>query len=200
VTYSGYTVTQPTYSSGQYVQHSHPVASGSRVVEKPAPVVQKPAPVVQKPAPVVQKPAPVEKPAPVVQKPAPVEKPAPVVQKPAPVEKPAPVVEKPAPEQRPLVRTFRAEVPDHAILVLEVPEDAVVYLAGQKMSTTGTVRSFRVPLQDAEREYRYPVRLQFTREGKTLAANHTQPLVAGRTIVLRVDEDDLQKVTSIARR
>ena len=174
MTYSGYTVTQPTYSSGQYVQHSHPVASGSRVVEKPAPVVQKPAPVVQKPAPVVQKPA--------------------------PVEKPAPVVEKPAPEQRPLVRTFRAEVPDHAILVLEVPEDAVVYLAGQKMSTTGTVRSFRVPLQDAEREYRYPVRLQFTREGKTLAANHTQPLVAGRTIVLRVDEDDLQKVTSIARR
>ena len=68
------------------------------------------------------------------------------------------------------------------------------------MSTAGSVRSYRVPLKDPEREYQYPIRLQFNRDGKTVAADHTQVIVAGNTIILKVDEADLQNVTTVARR
>ena len=131
---------------------------------------------------------------------APIVQPAPVVKQVAPIVQPEPVVKNTAPPQRPAVRTFYPEVPDHAVMIVHAPEDAEIYLAGRKMTTTGSVRSYRIPLKDAEREYRYPVRLQFTRDGKILAADHTQTLVAGKTVVLQVDEADLQKVTSIARR
>lgn len=143
--------------------------------------------------------APVAKPAPVVKKVAPAAKPAPVVKEAAPIAKPAPVLEKTAPAKKG-VRNFSAKAPDHAILVVHTPADAVIYLAGRKMTATGNVRSYRVPLNDADRQYQYPVRLQFTRDGKTLAANHTQTLVAGKTITLRVDENDLERVTAVAVR
>jgi uncharacterized protein (TIGR03000 family) len=211
-----YTAAQPTYSSVQYSHNSYATSSRSNVVQNRyagGAVVYSSQPVHVYPSgthnTVVSGPvqssqvvysAPIVQPAPVVKQAAPVVKPAPVVKQVAPIVQPEPVVKNTAPPQRPAVRTFYPEVPDHAVMIVHVPEDAEIYLAGRKMTTTGSVRSYRIPLKDAEREYRYPVRLQFTRDGKILAADHTQTLVAGKTVVLQVDEADLQKVTSIARR
>ena len=75
-----------------------------------------------------------------------------------------------------------------------------MYLAGTKMKTTGPVRSYRIPLKHADKVYNYPIRLQFNRGGKVLAADHIESVVAGKTVVLKVDERDLLKVTEIARR
>jgi len=181
--------------------------SVAKPIAKPAPVVKTEAKPVAKPAPVVKtEPKPVAKPARVAKaEPKPVAKPAPVVKpQPKPEVKPAPVVK---PERTSAttsgtrgVRTFYAKAPDHAILVLEAPEDAIVYLAGQRMKASGPIRSYRIPLNNPDKEYRYPVRLQFEREGKVLAADHTQTLKAGNTVVLKVDETDLKRVTAVAKR
>lgn len=198
-----YTAAQPTYSSVQYSHNSYATSSRSNVVQNRyagGAVVYSSQPVHVYPSgthnTVVSGPVQSSQ----VVYSAPIVQPAPVVKQVAPVVQPEPVVKNTAPPQRPAVRTFYPEVPDHAVMIVHAPEDAEIYLAGCKMTTTGSVRSYRIPLKDAEREYRYPVRLQFTRDGKILAADHTQTLVAGKTVVLQVDEADLQKVTSIARR
>lgn len=198
-----YTAAQPTYSSVQYSHNSYATSSRSNVVQNRyagGAVVYSSQPVHVYPSgthnTVVSGPVQSSQ----VVYSAPIVQPAPVVKQVAPIVQPEPVVKNTAPPQRPAVRTFYPEVPDHAVMIVHVPEDAEIYLAGRKMTTTGSVRSYRIPLKDAEREYRYPVRLQFTRDGKILAADHTQTLVAGKTVVLQVDEADLQKVTSIARR
>jgi uncharacterized protein (TIGR03000 family) len=199
-----YTAAQPTYSSVQYSHNSYATSSRSNVVQNRyaggAAVVYSSQPVHVYPSgthnTVVSGPVQSSQ----VVYSAPIVQPAPVVKQVAPIVQPEHVVKNTAPPQRPAVRTFYPEVPDHAVMIVHAPEDAEIYLAGCKMTTTGSVRSYRIPLKDAEREYRYPVRLQFTRDGKILAADHTQTLVAGKTVVLQVDEADLQKVTSIARR
>ncbi len=198
-----YTAAQPTYSSVQYSHNSYATSSRSNVVQNRyagGAVVYSSQPVHVYPSgthnTVVSGPVQSSQ----VVYSAPIVQPAPVVKQVAPIVQPEPVVKNTAPPQRPAVRTFYPEVPDHAVMIVHAPEDAEIYLAGCKMTTTGSVRSYRIPLKDAEREYRYPVRLQFTRDGKILAADHTQTLVAGKTVVLQVDEADLQKVTSIARR
>ena len=198
-----YTAAQPTYSSVQYSHNSYATSSRSNVVQNRyagGAVVYSSQPVHVYPSgthnTVVSGPVQSSQ----VVYSAPIVQPAPVVKQVAPIVQPEPVVKNTAPPQRPAVRTFYPEVPDHAVMIVHAPEDAEIYLAGRKMTTTGSVRSYRIPLKDAEREYRYPVRLQFTRDGKILAADHTQTLVAGKTVVLQVDEADLQKVTSIARR
>ena len=208
---NSYVASPNRHQGSAIVQHSQPVqrvipsvpANTTPLVSVPR--SSTPAPVV-KTQPVVT-PAPVVKAQPVTT-PAPVVKAQPVVQADQTVTARKPVIDtKPhVAEVNPKVpansgvRTFHAKPADHAILVVHVPKDAEVYLAGKKMRTEGSVRSYRVPLKDPEREYQYPIRLQFNRDGRTVAADHTQTLVAGNTIVLKVDETDLQKVTTMARR
>jgi len=79
---------------------------------------------------------------------------------------------------------------DSATLVVQVPEDAVVYLVGQKMSITGPERHFRIPISDAGREYTYPVRVEVVRNGETLASETQHKIRAGQQVNVVISESD----------
>jgi uncharacterized protein (TIGR03000 family) len=88
-----------------------------------------------------------------------------------------------------------------AVLVVKVPADATVYLADQKMSLTGTERKFRVPVGDAGKEYKYPVRVEVVRDGKTLVSRTEQKLRGGQQVELAVAESvDDGSLVALARR
>ena len=91
-------------------------------------------------------------------------------------------------------------VPDatHAFLVVEVPADATVFLAGQRMSMTGTSRVFRIPTKIAGEEYAYPITVEVTREGETRKIEHTGKVVSGRTHTVRINENVEQQLVAVA--
>lgn len=76
------------------------------------------------------------------------------------------------------------------MLVLTVPKDASVILAGQKMSMTGTERRFRVPIADPTRDYTYPVRVEIERDGKKLVSETKHKLRGGASIELTIAETE----------
>ena len=76
------------------------------------------------------------------------------------------------------------------MLVLTVPEDATVFLAGQKMTMTGAKRRYRIPTADPAREYNYPVRVVVVRDGKKLVSETKQKIRGGRNVELAVAEAD----------
>lgn len=80
--------------------------------------------------------------------------------------------------------TAAPESVDRAQLVLNVPNDAIVYLSNQRMTLEGAVREFTVPGLKAGMEYRYPVRVDLVRDGKTLTASADQQIQAGQRLNL----------------
>ena len=86
-------------------------------------------------------------------------------------------------------------------MVAKVPADAVVFLAGQKMSLTGTERKFRIPVADATKAYSYSVRVEVTRGGKTLVSNSEHQVRGGQQVDLSVAESiDDGKLIELAKR
>ncbi|MCA9051112.1 MAG: TIGR03000 domain-containing protein, partial [Planctomycetaceae bacterium] len=85
-------------------------------------------------------------------------------------------------------------------LVAKVPEDATVYLCGQKMTITGPERRYRIPIADPSREYDYQVRVEVVRDGKTLSSETTHKVAGGRTLEVSVtpaaDSGELVAVAS----
>jgi len=80
--------------------------------------------------------------------------------------------------------------PKYAYMIVEVPEDAVVYLKGQRMEVPGTVRKFRIQTTDPGVEYAYSVRVDVVREGKVISAERHEAVAAGRTIRLKLSDDN----------
>jgi uncharacterized protein (TIGR03000 family) len=76
--------------------------------------------------------------------------------------------------------TTRA-IPDAAVLTVEVPEDAVVYLQGQKMTSRGTSRQYFSPQLEAGRQYTYHLRAVWTVDGKPIERSMDVPVKAGDT-------------------
>ena len=172
---------------------------------KPAPVVQKP---VEKPKAVVAEAKPVKKAEP---KPAekkqevdvaarkPVIKPdVAIAEKTSPVSLSREVI-KPA-EPTPGERVFLANPTEPAVLVVHVPADASVYLSGRKMSIEGPTRRFRIPISEAGRQYRYPIRVECKRNGKMLTTEQSEVVEAGRVITVSVSETELRRQSKIASR
>ena len=77
-----------------------------------------------------------------------------------------------------------------ALLVLDVPEDAVVYLVGRKMKTKGTTRTYRIPLADASKDYTYPIRIEVVRDGETLVSETNKTIRADESVKVAVLETD----------
>lgn len=90
--------------------------------------------------------------------------------------------------------------PTYAVLVVEVPEDATVYLSGQRMTTTGTVRKYRVPTERAGVEYTYAVRVQVERNGQQVATEHYEAVRAGRTANITIRENANAQLVAVAAR
>jgi uncharacterized protein (TIGR03000 family) len=75
-----------------------------------------------------------------------------------------------------------------ALLTLQVPEDAVVYLGGRRMMTQGTTRTYQIPVKVASASYNYSVRVELERDGQKLVASSSQAVSSGRNLQLQVSE------------
>jgi uncharacterized protein (TIGR03000 family) len=84
--------------------------------------------------------------------------------------------------------TELAAQPQRTELVLQVPADAKVYLAGQETATQGTVRQFTTTRLAAGQEWAdYTVRVEVQRQGRTLAQERVIALKGGQSRELRFD-------------
>src|SRR5690606_11501005 len=79
-----------------------------------------------------------------------------------------------------------AEAP--ALLTLQVPADAVVYLGNRRMMTQGTSRTYQIPVNVANASFSYKVRVELERNGQKLVAASTQTVSSGGNIQLLVNE------------
>lgn len=70
-----------------------------------------------------------------------------------------------------------------ARLVFALPEDADVYLSGQKMSTLGVARTFTVGVNDPKLIYRYDIRVEVVRNGKKYFKQETLKILRAGTIL-----------------
>jgi uncharacterized protein (TIGR03000 family) len=84
--------------------------------------------------------------------------------------------------------TAVAESADRAVLTLNVPADAVVYMSNQRMTLDGTSREYIVPGLQAGKQYRYPVRVDVVRDGKLYSASSEQRIQAGQQLSLAFNQ------------
>lgn len=75
-----------------------------------------------------------------------------------------------------------------AQLKFELPEDAVIVLSGQQMTTPGDKREFIVPVNDQNTVYKYDVRIEVVRGGKRYFKKQTlKTLRAGAILKIAVE-------------
>jgi uncharacterized protein (TIGR03000 family) len=84
-------------------------------------------------------------------------------------------------------------------LILRVPEDAKVTLAGRETKSGGPVREFSTAkLVAAGQWVDYPVRVEIQRDGETLIQKRTITLAAGQTVEETFDFDAPQVAQALA--
>jgi uncharacterized protein (TIGR03000 family) len=92
------------------------------------------------------------------------------------------------------VPTYAAKsaMPDTGVaparLVMNVPENAVVYCMGKKTHSTGANRRYVIPLSTPGQEFNYPVKVEIVRDGKTYSAEAIAKVQSGETVELNVTE------------
>lgn len=77
-------------------------------------------------------------------------------------------------------RLFEAS---HAQLKFELPEDAVIVLSGQQMTTPGEKREFIIPVNDQKTVYKYEVRIEVVRGGKRYFKKQTLKTIRAGAIL-----------------
>ena len=81
-----------------------------------------------------------------------------------------------------------------AKLVFKVPEDADVYLSGQRMITGGAEREFLVAVNDQKKTYSYEVRVDVVRGGQAYFKKHMlKALRAGAIIEINVESPPVEE-------
>lgn len=69
-----------------------------------------------------------------------------------------------------------------AHLIVEVPADAKLFINDQRMQSTSSRRVFAIPTVDDGQSYRYQIRAEVIRNGKTYTDNREVEFRAGQTI------------------
>jgi len=91
--------------------------------------------------------------------------------------------------QQPRVAVTAARpVQQFAYVVVQLPEDATLYLGGNRTNVTGGVRKFKIPVTNAGQSVAYTVRAELTRNGQVYVAKSTEQLVAGKTVSVKVND------------
>ena len=85
----------------------------------------------------------------------------------------------------------------YALLVVNVPETASLYLDGKLMQTTGETRKFKIPVRTAGQSYAYPVRVEMNQGGTTQVANFTKAIAAGKMTVVNATPAGSTRVASL---
>lgn len=78
-----------------------------------------------------------------------------------------------------------------AYVVVQVPEDAKLFLGGHATATTGTVRKFKIPVGESQDGHEYVIRTEVIRDGETYVAEATETLVPGETVSVKVKDIEL---------
>lgn len=86
----------------------------------------------------------------------------------------------------------------YALLVVNVPETASVYLDGKRMQTTGATRKFKIPVRTANQAYAYPVRVELENNGTTQVASFSKAISAGKTSTVTASAASLNGATRVA--
>jgi uncharacterized protein (TIGR03000 family) len=95
-----------------------------------------------------------------------------------------------------------AQVPVKTTLILRVPADAKVFLAGRETASTGELREFATTkLAEGATWAQYPVRVEVQRDGRTVAHEQTVSLAAGesREVVIDLGSTQLASTSAAAR-
>jgi uncharacterized protein (TIGR03000 family) len=71
------------------------------------------------------------------------------------------------------------EVPDKALIVAHLPEDARIWFEDQPTKQTGTLRQFVSPPLTPGKNYTYTVRVQWPEDGRWVSQVHSVPVHAG---------------------
>jgi uncharacterized protein (TIGR03000 family) len=81
-----------------------------------------------------------------------------------------------------------AQAPVKTTLILRVPADAKVFLAGRETASTGEIREFATTkLAEGANWAQYPVRVEVQRDGRTLTHEQTVSLAAGESREVSID-------------
>jgi uncharacterized protein (TIGR03000 family) len=89
---------------------------------------------------------------------------------------------------------------EFAYVVVQLPEDATLILGGNKTSTLGNIRKFKIPVSDPQQSYPYTVRAELTRGGQLFVAQSTETLVAGQTVNVKVNDVVAPPAVDVATR
>ncbi|MEQ9406581.1 MAG: hypothetical protein RIK87_02605 [Fuerstiella sp.] len=88
----------------------------------------------------------------------------------------------PEAQSRALYAAFQAR------LHFALPDDATVYLSGQRMTTPGAERTFLVPVNDQKIIYKYEIKIEVVRGGKKyFKRQKLEALRAGAIMAIKVD-------------
>ncbi|MDA1015126.1 MAG: TIGR03000 domain-containing protein, partial [Planctomycetota bacterium] len=95
--------------------------------------------------------------------------------------------------------TEAAIVPaNQAVLVVEVPQDAVLFIQDTRMSQLGSVRRVMSPVIKTGVNYYYNVRVEYSVDGQKVAKSAKATVVAGRVTSLKLDSAS-ELVSVVAR-
>jgi uncharacterized protein (TIGR03000 family) len=83
-----------------------------------------------------------------------------------------------------------------AKLLIEVPEDAKLYIDDQLMKTTSAKRNFSTPALEPGQTYYYIVRAEVVRDGKSI--EKTQRVIVRAGDQVRANFDDLAPPVAVA--
>jgi len=90
----------------------------------------------------------------------------------------------------PVAPESEANIPgDSALLAVNVPVDAIIFVNGHRTSAAGTHRQYMSAGLDRERSYRYEVRAEVNRGGETMTKTETVDLRAGSAIRIAFNFD-----------
>jgi uncharacterized protein (TIGR03000 family) len=82
---------------------------------------------------------------------------------------------------------FQEVDPARALLVVHVPENAKVFIGGRPTQSTGETRTYVSPPLPTNGEYRYTVRAELVREGRTIATGKEVTVRAGQPSQVTLD-------------
>lgn len=88
----------------------------------------------------------------------------------------------------PTVTRRAAPAQSPARIKMDLPEDAIVYLVGQRMTLTGQQRTYRLPNLPEGKIYNYPIKVEIVRDGETVSVDYSESVSAGVTSSLLVFE------------
>ena len=87
-----------------------------------------------------------------------------------------------------------------AYVVVSLPQDATLYLGGNRTSLSGPVRKFKIPVKAAGQGHQYSVKVILTRDGQKYVAQSTETLMAGKTVSVKVNDVKPAAAVQVAAR